>query len=74
LNPEQPDARNSLGVIYAEGGKTVRAWPVWRGLVREAPDNEPTRNNLEVLSSRVEIAHGETAALAPPAAAAVKAI
>ena len=38
LNPGQPDARNLLGVIYAQEGKTVRASLIWRELVREVPD------------------------------------
>ena len=41
LNPGQPDARNSLGVIYAEEGKNGGALLVWRELAREMPDYEP---------------------------------
>src|SRR5208283_554962 len=63
LNLNQPDARNSLGVIFAEEGKTVRASLLWRVLVRDAPDYEPARKNLELLNSQVEVAHGETAAV-----------
>jgi len=63
LNPNQPDARNSLGVIFAEEGKTVRASLPWRELVREALDYEPARKNLELLCSQVEAANGETAAV-----------
>jgi Flp pilus assembly protein TadD len=74
LNPGQPEARNSVGVIYAEEGKTVRASVVWRELVREAPDFEPARKNLGLLGSQVEVARGETAAVALPPAAAVEAI
>ena len=73
LNPGQPDARNSLGAIYAEEGKTVRAALVWRELVRETPDYEPARKNLRLLGSLVEVARGETAAVALPPAAVVKA-
>jgi len=73
LNPGQPDARNSLGVIYAEEGKTGRAALVWRELVRETPDYEPARKNLRLLGTRVEVARGETAAVALPPAAAVRA-
>ena len=73
LNPRQPDARNSLAVIYAEERKSVRAAMVLRELVREAPDYEPARKNLALLGSRVEVACGETAAVALPPAAAVKA-
>ena len=72
LNPSQPDARNLLGVIYAQEGNTARASQVWGEVVREAPDYEPARNNLELLGSQVEVARGETAAAAPPPAAAVK--
>jgi Flp pilus assembly protein TadD len=74
LNPGDHDARNSLGVIYAEEGKSVRASLVWRELVREAPDYEPARTNLALLGSQIEVARGETAAVALPAAATVKAI
>jgi len=73
LDPEQNDGRNTLGVIYAEEGKTVSAGLVWRDLVREAPDYEPVRKNLALLGSRVEVARGETAAVTLPAATAVKA-
>jgi tetratricopeptide (TPR) repeat protein len=72
LDPEQPDAQNMLGVIYAEEGKPVRALEIWRELLSEAPDYEPARANL-VLQG--EFARGETAAVALlPQAAAVKAI
>jgi Flp pilus assembly protein TadD len=60
LNPGQPDAWNSLGVIYAEEGKTVRASVVWRELVREEPDYKPARRNLALLGSQVEVARGKT--------------
>jgi hypothetical protein len=62
-----------LGLIYAEEGKTVRAALVWRELVRDAPDYAPARKNLRLLGNRVEVARGETAAVALPPAAAVKA-
>jgi tetratricopeptide (TPR) repeat protein len=74
LNPGDPDARNSLGVIYAEEGKSVRASLVWRELVRAAPDYEPARTNLALLGSQIEVARGETAAVALPPAATVKAV
>jgi tetratricopeptide (TPR) repeat protein len=73
LNPGQPDVRNSLGVIYAEEGKTVCASLVWRELVREVPDYEPARKNLTLLGSQVAVARGNTAAAALPLAAAVNA-
>jgi tetratricopeptide (TPR) repeat protein len=62
FNPGQPDALNSLGVIYAEQGNTVRALLVWRELVREVPDYQPARTNLALLGSQVTVARGETAA------------
>ena len=49
LNPGQPDAKNALGVIYAQEGKTVSASLVWRELVREVPDYQPARTNLALL-------------------------
>jgi Flp pilus assembly protein TadD len=66
LNPGQSDAWNSLGVIYAEEGKTVRASVVWRELVRTVPDYQPARRNLELLGSQLEVACGQTAAVATP--------
>lgn len=74
LNPGQPDAQNALGVIYAHEGKTLSASLVWRELVREVPDYEPARTNLGLLGSQIEVARGETAAVVPPPAAAVKAV
>jgi lipopolysaccharide biosynthesis regulator YciM len=74
LNSKQPDARNLLGVIYAQEGKTVRASLIWRELMHDLPDYEPARKNLELLGSQNEVALGKTAAAALPPAAAVKAI
>jgi Flp pilus assembly protein TadD len=74
LNPDQPDARNLLGVIYAQEGKTAGAVLVWSELVREVPDYEPARANLAILGSPNEVANGETAAVDLPRAAAVNAI
>ena len=75
LNREQPDARNLLGVIYAQEGNTVRASLIWRELVHDVPDYEPARKNLALLGSQNEVAFGKTAAAAlPTPAAAVKAI
>jgi Flp pilus assembly protein TadD len=65
LNPAQPDARNALGVIYAHEGKTVSASLEWRELLREVPDYEPTRTNLALQGSQLEVARGETAAVVP---------
>jgi tetratricopeptide (TPR) repeat protein len=75
LTPGQPDARNLLGVIYAQEGNTVRASLIWRELVHDVPDYEPARKNLALLGSQNEVAFGKTAAAALPIpAAAVKAI
>ncbi len=74
MNPRQPDARNLLGVIYAQEGKTVRASLVWRELVREVPNYEPARKNLVLPGSQKEVALGEAAVVVLPPAAAVKAI
>jgi Flp pilus assembly protein TadD len=74
LNPGQPDAENALGVIYAQEGKTVSASLVWRELVREVPDYQPARTNLALLGSQIEVARGETAAVVPSSAVAVKSV
>jgi tetratricopeptide (TPR) repeat protein len=74
LNPDQPDGRNLLGVIYAQEGESDRASLIWRELVREVPDYEPARENLAISGNRSAVANGETAAVAPPPAAAVKTI
>jgi Flp pilus assembly protein TadD len=37
LNPEQPDARNLLGAVYAQEGKIASASLVWSELVRDVP-------------------------------------
>jgi len=75
LNPGQPDARNLLGVIYAQEGKTVRASLIWRELAHDVPDYEPARKNLALLGSQNEVAFGKTTAAAalPTPATAVKA-
>jgi Flp pilus assembly protein TadD len=74
LNPDQPDARNLLGVIYAQEGNTARASLTWSELVRDLPDYAPARTNLAILGSQTTVANGETAALDLPRAAAVDAI
>jgi Flp pilus assembly protein TadD len=74
LNPGQPDARNLLGVIYAQEGESARASLIWHELVREIPDYEPARTNLAILGSPNEVANGETAAVVLPPTAVVKAI
>jgi Flp pilus assembly protein TadD len=55
LKPGQPDARNSLGAIYAEEGNTARASMVWRELVREVPDYQPARTNLALLTATLRL-------------------
>jgi len=75
LNPGQPDARNMLGVIYAQEGKIAYASLVWRELVRDVPDYEPARTNLATLGSQSTVATDETAAVDPTTpVAAVEAI
>lgn len=66
LNPQQPDTRNLLGVIYAREGRTAGAWLVWRELMREAPEYEPARKNLALLGSQNEVVLGETAVVVLP--------
>jgi Flp pilus assembly protein TadD len=75
LRPEDPAARNLLGVIYAQEGQTARASEAWRELIRDVPDYDPARRNLALLGSPNEGALDETAAVALPSpAAAVKAV
>jgi hypothetical protein len=47
---------------------------VWRELVREVPDYQPARTNLALLGSQIEVARGETAAVVPSSAVAVKSV
>ena len=70
LNPEQPDARNLLGAVYAREGDTASASLVWSELVRDVPDYEAARKNLATLGSPSEVGDGETAAISLPQAAA----
>ena len=74
LDPQQPDARNLLGVIYAQEGKAESASRVWHELVRDVPEYEPALANLAILGNPSEVATGETAAVNLPRAAAVNAI
>jgi tetratricopeptide (TPR) repeat protein len=66
LSPEHPEARNLLGVIYAEQGHTARAYSIWRELVQELPDYEPALINLSLLDSATPAASGERAAADRP--------
>jgi len=65
LSPGQADARNLLGVIYAQEGKTVRASQTWQDLIRDVPSYQPARANLSILGSQNEVADAETAAAVP---------
>jgi len=74
LNPDRPDVRNLLGVIYAQEGKSADESLVWREFIREVPDYEPASTNLAILGSPNGAASPETAAVDLPRAAAVDAI
>jgi Flp pilus assembly protein TadD len=62
LSPEHPEARNLLGVIYAEQGHTARACSIWRELVHELPGYEPALINLSLLDGAAPVTSGERAA------------
>jgi len=49
LEPGQPDAQNTLAVVYAEMGNRECARAVWTKLVRIDPDYQPARKNLAVV-------------------------
>ena len=72
LSPGQPDARNSLGVIYAKEGKTAAASLIWRELVSQVPNYEPACTNLALLDSLKKVAVGETTATGLPQRPALK--
>ena len=59
LEPEQLDARNILGVIYARQGDKARAAAQWRDLLRNAPDYGPARANLAILDGNQSVPAGE---------------
>lgn len=65
LSPEHAEARNLLGVIYAEQGRTARAYSIWRELVQELPDYAPARINLSLLDSATPASSGQRAAPLP---------
>jgi tetratricopeptide (TPR) repeat protein len=50
LSPGQVDARNLLGVIYAQEGQKIRASQVFRAILGDRPDYEPARTNLIILN------------------------
>lgn len=49
LDPNQLDARNQLGVIYAEEGNYQRAHEEWTDIAESNPDYSPARANLVIL-------------------------
>ncbi len=54
LDPNQLDARNQLGVIYADEGNFERAHEEWTDLMESNPNYSPARANLVILE------HAET--------------
>jgi tetratricopeptide (TPR) repeat protein len=66
LSPGQPEARNLLGVIYAEQGHTARAFVIWRALVHELPDYQPALINLSLLDNARAVTPGKAPAPALP--------
>lgn len=62
LSPGHPEARNLLGVIYAEQGHTARAYSIWRELVHELPDYQPALINLSLLDSATPVTSGQAPA------------
>jgi tetratricopeptide (TPR) repeat protein len=53
LDPDQMNARNMLGVVYAEEGNYARAYQEWSDLAASNPEFAPARANLSILQ-RVE--------------------
>jgi lipoprotein NlpI len=51
LDPDQLDARNQLGVIYAEEGNYRRAREEWNDLLASDPRYSPARANLALLQN-----------------------
>ena len=68
LKPGEPDARNMLGVIYAQEGDTVSAGLVWRELLRDVPGYEPARRNLALLGSQANLPLAKRRISSSPAA------
>jgi hypothetical protein len=50
-----------LGVIYIQEGKTALALVVWREIVREVPEYQPARANLEIVRPSEVAAEREAA-------------
>lgn len=59
LSPGHPEARNLLGVIYADQGHATRACSIWRELVDELPDYQPALINLSLLDSATPVTSGQ---------------
>jgi cytochrome c-type biogenesis protein CcmH/NrfG len=59
LEPEQLDARNMLGVIYARQGDKARAAAQWRDVLRNAPDHGPARANVTILDGKQPVPASE---------------
>ena len=51
LDPDQLDARNQLGVIYAEEGNYRRAREEWNDLLVSDPQYSPAHANLALLEN-----------------------
>jgi cytochrome c-type biogenesis protein CcmH/NrfG len=49
LNPREADARNALGLIYAEEGRYTLAREEWSDLLSTDPAYTPARENLTIL-------------------------
>jgi cytochrome c-type biogenesis protein CcmH/NrfG len=49
LNPQEVDAHNTLGLIYAEEGRYTLAREEWSDLLSANPAYTPARENLTIL-------------------------
>lgn len=49
LDPDQPDARNTMAIIYMEIGNDADARKLWSELTRTQPNFAPARTNLAIL-------------------------
>jgi cytochrome c-type biogenesis protein CcmH len=54
INPDQPQARYLQGVLLIQNGRPDRAFPIWRQLLEQGPDDAPwqptIRNAIEELA------------------------
>lgn len=62
LDADQPDARNMLGLIYAEQGNFAEARRIWSELVAAEPNFAPARANLALLERIDRAPHGQASA------------